>query len=115
MQIVGMQNFQDTFETRKRSLDLSRFISASSTWMTAPLRSSHLEMFCKKAILKEFAKFTPRHLQWSSSSVKVCNATMHDISKEKLHRRRFLVNFEKFFRTLILCSTRTASSVSLRH
>ena len=71
-----MRNFCDTFETRKWS-----FIKAFSVWMTVSLylpvnfdlnqqdfknmfRSSHPKGFCEKDVLKNFAKFTEKHLCW---------------------------------------------------
>ena len=52
-----MRNFQDTFETRKRS-----FISAFSICMTAPLMCSMKKhppvCSIKKGVLKNFAELT---------------------------------------------------------
>ena len=67
-----MQNFQDTFETRKQS-----FISAFSICITVPccnfllFRSIHQRCSIKKAVLKNFAIFIRKHLRWSLFLIKL--------------------------------------------
>ena len=63
-----MQNFQDTFKTIKQS-----FMSAFLICMKVPLRLSsvnlrkgrgtHLQMFFKVGVLKNFANVTGKHLR----------------------------------------------------
>ena len=55
-------------------------------------RSSHQRCSTKKSILRNFTKFTGKHLFWS-------------VLKKRLWRRCFRVNFAKFLRTLF-CRTR---------
>ena len=52
-------------------------------------RSSRLEVFCEKGVLRNFTKFTGRHL-WPEA----CN-----FMKKILWRRCFPVNFVRFLRT----------------
>ena len=57
-------------------------------------RSSHLEMFCKKSVLRNFAKFTGKHL---------CQDLFFDkVAGLRLWHRCFSVNFVKFLRTHFL-------------
>ena len=57
-------------------------------------RSSHLEMFCKKSALRNFAKFTGKHL---------CQDLFFDkVAGLRLWHRCFSVNFVKFLRTHFL-------------
>ena len=55
------------------------------------LKSSRLEVFCKKVVLRNFAKLTGKHLCQSLRP-----ATLF---KKRLWHRCFLVNFAKFLRT----------------
>ena len=58
-------------------------------------RSSRLEVFCKKGVLKNFAKFTGKHLCQSL----FFNKRPATLLKKRLWHRCFPVNFAKFFRT----------------
>ena len=60
------------------------------------LRSSRPEVFCKKGVLRTFAKFTGKHL-CQSCGPQACN-----FIKKKLWHRCFPVNFAKFLRTPFL-------------
>ena len=54
-------------------------------------RSSHSEVFCKKGILSNFAKFTEKHL---------CQRLVFkNLLKKSLWHRCFPVNFAKFLKT----------------
>ena len=53
-------------------------------------RRSRPEVFCKKVVLKNFPKFTVKHL-WSLRPA--------TLLKKRLQHRCFPVNFEKFLRT----------------
>ena len=60
--------------------------------------SSHSEGFCKKGVLRNFAKFTGNHLcQSLVFDNEACN-----LFKNKTLAQVFLVNFAKFLRTLFL-------------
>ena len=52
-------------------------------------RSSRLEMFCKKDVLKNFTKFTGKHLCPKPAT----------LLKKRLSHRCFPVNYAKFLRT----------------
>ena len=52
-------------------------------------RSSRPEVFCKKGVLRNFIKFTGKHLCLRSAT----------LLKKRLWHRYFLVNFMKFLRT----------------
>ena len=54
------------------------------------LRSSHQRCSVKKGVLRNFAKFTGKHL---------CQAAPATLLKKRLWRRCFPVNFAKFLRT----------------
>ena len=64
-------------------------------------RSSHLEVFCKKGVLRNFAKFTGKHLCQRLFFNKVAGR-LAPLLKKSLWHRCFLVNFEKFLRTSFL-------------
>ena len=56
-------------------------------------------MFCKKGVLRNFAKFTGKHLCQSLFSNKVASLTPATLLKKRLWHRCFPVNFAKFLRT----------------
>ena len=58
-------------------------------------RSSHRRCSVKKGVLKKFAKFTGKHLRQRPAT----------LSKKRLWRRCFPVNFAKFLRTPFLQNT----------
>ena len=57
------------------------------------------EVFCKKGVLRNFAKFTGKHLCQSLFSNKVADLRPTTLLKKRLWRRCFPVNFVKFLRT----------------
>ena len=61
-------------------------------------RSSRPEVFCKKGVLENFAKFTGKHL-CHSLFFKVAGIRPATLLKKRLWHRRFLVNFAKFLGT----------------
>ena len=66
-------------------------------------RSSRLEVFCKRGVLKSFAKFTGKHLCQSLLFLnKVAGLRTAILLKERLWHRYFPVNFAKFLRTSFL-------------
>ena len=62
---------------------------------------SRPEVFCKRYIRKNFAKFTGKHL-WQSFFF---NKIVLDLQKKRLWYRCFPVNFTKFLRTTFLQNT----------
>ena len=65
-------------------------------------RSSCPEVFCEKSVLKNFAKFTGKHLRQSLFFNKVTGLRPATLLKKILWHRCFPVNFAKFLRTLFL-------------
>ena len=66
------------------------------------LRSSLPEVFCKKAVLRNFAKFTGKHLCQSLLSNKVAGLRPATLLKKRLGHSCFPVNFAKFLRAPFL-------------
>ena len=62
-------------------------------------RNCRLNVFCKKVVLKNFAKFTGKHLRLSHFLNKVARLRPATLLKMRLRHRSFPVNFVKFFRT----------------
>ena len=62
-------------------------------------RSSRPKVFCKKGVLRNFAKFTGKHLCQSLFFNKVEGLRPATLLKKRLWHRRFRVNFAKFLRT----------------
>ena len=65
-------------------------------------RSSHPEVFCKKGVLRNFAKFPGKHLPQSLYFNKVASLRPATSFKKRLWHKRFPVNFAKFLRTPFL-------------
>ena len=65
-------------------------------------RSSRPEVFSKKGVLRNFAKFTGKHLCQSLFFNKVANLRSAALLKKRLWHRCFPVNFEKFPRTAFI-------------
>ena len=66
------------------------------------LRSSHPEVFCKRVVLKNFTKFTGKHLGQSLLFNNVAGLRSATLLKRRLWHRCFLVNFVKILRTPFL-------------
>ena len=64
--------------------------------------SSHPDVFYKKGALRNFAKFTGKHLCQSLFFNKVAGLRPATLLKKRLWHRRFPVNFTKFQRTPFL-------------
>ena len=64
------------------------------------LRSSHPEVFYKKAVFRNFAIFTGKHLCWSLFFKKLAFCQACNFTKKRLQYRCFSVNIAKFLRTL---------------
>ena len=68
-------------------------------------RSSHQRCSIKKGVLKNFAKFTGKHLCQSFFFNKVAGLRPATLLKKRLWHRCFPVNFTKFLRTPFLQNT----------
>ena len=64
--------------------------------------SSRLEVFYEKGVLRNFGKFTGKHLCQSLSFNKVSGLRPANLLKKRIWHRCFPVNFAKFLRTLSL-------------
>ena len=62
-------------------------------------RSSRLEVFCRKGVLRNFAKFMGKHLCQSLFFNKVPGLRPATLLKKRIRYRCFPVNFPKFLRT----------------
>ena len=70
------------------------------------VRSSRPEVLCKKAVLKNFAKFTGKqHLCQDLFFNKVAGLWPATLFKKSLWHRCFLANFEKSLRATFLWNT----------
>ena len=87
---------------KARLLESERFIEIwqadKSLWNILSDRSSRPEVFCEKGVLRNFSKFTGKHLCQSLFFNKVAGGACNFIKKETL-AQVFPVNFEKFLRT----------------
>ena len=79
-------------------------ISISSFYMVKNQKQPP-EVFCKKGVLKTFAKLTGKHLCQSLFFNKVIGLMSATLLKKRLWYRCFLVNFVKFLRTPFLQNT----------
>ena len=61
-----------------------------------------LEVFCKKAVLSNFAKFTGKHLFQRLFCNKVAGLMPATLLKKRLWHRCLAVNFVKFLKTSFL-------------
>ena len=66
------------------------------------IRSSCAEVFCNKVVLRNFTKFTGKHLCQSLFFNKVAGLRLATLLKERLWYSCFPVSFVKFLRTLFL-------------
>ena len=80
--------------------------SLSQSIIFGPLfRSSRPEVFCKKSVLKNFTKFTGKHLCQRLFFNKVAGLRAATLLKKRHWQRCFPVNFTKFIRTPFLQNT----------
>ena len=71
-------------------------------WSNKIFRSSRPEVFCKKRVLRNFAKFRGKHLCQSLFFNKVADLKPATFLKKRLWHRCFPVNFAEFLRTSFL-------------
>ena len=67
--------------------------------ITKSFRSSHRRCYVKKGFLRNFPKFTGKHLCLSLFFNKVAGLSPKTLLKKRLWHRSFPVNFAKFLRT----------------
>ena len=73
--------------------------------MYVECRSSHRSCSVRKSALRNFAKFTGKHLCHSLFCIKVAGLRLQLYLKKRLWQRFFPVNFAKFLRTPFLQNT----------
>ena len=66
------------------------------------IRSSRPEVFCKKVVLRNFAKCTGKHLCQSLFFNKVAGLRLATLLKKRVWHRCYPVNFMKFLRTTFI-------------
>ena len=66
------------------------------TLFVGVFRSSHPEVFYKKGVIKNLAKFTGKHLCWSIFFKKVSGHSPATLLKKRLQHRCFPMSFAKF-------------------
>ena len=81
----------------RRQISLVILINFYSSWNHG---SSHPEVFCKKVVLRNFTKFTGKHLCQRSFLLISCRPEA--LLKKSLWHRCFPVNFAKCQRTFFL-------------
>ena len=82
------------------TMDLQQGIEAREyLWRSISFQKQSTEVFCKKGVLKHFAKFTGKHLCQSLFSNKVAALRLVYLLKNRLWYRYFPVNSAKFSRT----------------
>ena len=89
-------------------IDFSYFVLANITFKFAkdskknlvmtPYRSSRPELIGKKGVLRNFSKFTEKHLSQSLFLNKAAGFRPANLLKKRFWHRCFPVNFEKFLR-----------------
>ena len=75
------------------------------SWENIAYRSSRPDVFCKKSVLRSFAKFTGKYMCQSLFFNKVTGLRPATLFKKKLWHRCFSVNFLKFLRRHFLQNT----------
>ena len=89
--------FQGLFFNKLTVAQMFSCESCEITWNTFS-RSSRPEVFCKKGIIRNFARFTGKHLSQSLFFNKVADLRPTTLVKKRLRLRWFSVNFGKFLR-----------------
>ena len=107
---IGLSENLIQFNPSKcKSIKISAFNRTNKdVWLekrTAIGRSSRPEVFCKKVVLRNFAKFTGKHLCQSIFFNKVAGLRAANLFKKRLWHRCFPMNFVKFLRAPFLQNT----------
>ena len=72
------------------------------SWHKISEKCNEQNVFHKKAVLKNFALFTGKHLCWNLCFNKNAGLQAWSFIKKRLQHRCFLANIEKILRTLIM-------------
>ena len=87
--------FRETRQVSKVSVLLSIFLDK---FESLHIRSSRPEVFCKKGVVENFAKFTGKHLRQSLFFNKVAGLSPTTLLEKRLWHSYFPVNFAKLLR-----------------
>ena len=87
----------------------SNFSDRTDTEFGVPCRSSHERCSVRKCVLRNFTKFTGKHLCQSLFFNKVAGLRLVTVLKKRLRHRCFPVSLVKFLRTSFLHRLATAS------
>ena len=101
MQFSGLRHSSNAHSVRVFKSSYFIFLIFFHIYCTI-LKSSRPEVFCKKGVLRNFTKFTGKHLCRSLFFNKVTGLRSATLLKERLWPRYFPVNFAKFLRTPFL-------------
>ena len=89
----------------RRSLSITHHLRLWTQSSQKQSRSSHRRCYLRKGFLRNFAKFTGKHLCQSLFFNKVAGLRPATVLKKRLWHTCFLVNFAKFLRTSFLRNT----------
>ena len=92
----------DSFRQKKRHVQKARIFSKTFRFIE---RNSHQRCSMKKGVLRNFTKFTGKHLCQSLFFNKVADLRLATFLKKRLWHRCFPVIFAKFLRTPFLQNT----------
>ena len=92
-----LNNFLGFLQKLQINYFLNFFLEGCFKLLT--IRSSCPEVFCKKGVLRYFAKFTGKHLHQSFFFNKVAGLRPANSLKKRFWHRCFPVSFVKFLRT----------------
>ena len=73
--------------------------------ISSTIQKQPLEVFCKKGVLRNFVKFTVKHLCQSLFLNKIAGFRSATLLKKRLWHRCFSVHFTKFLRSPFLQNT----------
>ena len=94
--INGITNRSVTF----KNMIVIRTLWTLNCWLCSFFfRKSHAEVFCKKSVLRNLARFTGKHLRQILFFNKVAGLRPVTLLKKKFWHSYFPVNFAKFLRT----------------
>ena len=82
-----------------------KFLSDLFLWISSLFGSSLSEVFCKKGVFENFAKFIGKHLWQSIFINKVAGLRLATLLRKRLWHRWFPVNYAKFLRTPFIYRT----------
>ena len=101
---------------KKNTIRLTKWLLSkmqSENWFTKLSSSKSREVFCINSFLKNFAKFTGKHLCWTFFFNEVAGLRPAALLKKTLQHRWFSVNFAKVLRTSFFYRTPSVASSSI--